>query len=340
MVRLNQDGIPVPVLLADFKNLPVIPHTGTRTAKNETALENEDEWQQVTTASLDRLKGKKNRKSSSKGGKPQFRRRNQGAHDRSQSNLYPENQSERPALEDESITVFDIVHRGRQKDQELKNKARLRHAQGALSPRIISPAAERLRSLEHPQSSGIQSKARLLRCRSGTSGASSAYLRSNRPLSLNHKHGMTKQEKKQAIKQLHQDVQSATLPQIKGATRLKSGGARKTSAAMPTEKEHKASTTGTIEYLHEVQYDAETRSQWTFFNKHAILRVDEEAPETPYEEVIADEMDIGGTTQNDNACDIPKSTWVALYQAKCMDLGIPCKPDKHQERFVTQMMLQ
>lgn len=69
---------------------------------------------------------------------------------------------------------------------------------------------------------------------------------------------MTKYEKKQAIKQLHHEVQSATLPQIKGAAsnRLKSGLARRTSAAVPPEKDHKAS----VEYLHEVQYDAETRS--------------------------------------------------------------------------------
>lgn len=116
---------------------------------------------------------------------------------------------------------------------------------------------------------------------------------------------------------------------------MRPGGSRKTSA-VPTEKGRKPS----VEYLHEIQYDAETKSQWTFFNKHAIVRVDEEEPETPYEDVIADEMDIGGNTQNDTVSSIPESTWVALYRAKCMDLIIPCKPDKHQERFVTQMMLQ
>lgn len=39
MVRLNQYGIQVPVNMADFKNLPVIPNTGARTAKNKTVLE-------------------------------------------------------------------------------------------------------------------------------------------------------------------------------------------------------------------------------------------------------------------------------------------------------------
>ena len=34
-------------------------------------------------------------------------------------------------------------------------------------------------------------------------------------------------------------------------------------------------------------------------------------------------------------CSIPEKIWLKLYEAKCMDLGIPLKSDKQMERFVT-----
>jgi hypothetical protein len=48
--------------------------------------------------------------------------------------------------------------------------------------------------------------------------------------------------------------------------------------------------------------------------------------------IIEDLNNLNGTT-------ISEAVWNKLYEAKCMDLGLPCKSDKQQERFVTQMML-
>jgi hypothetical protein len=95
-----------------------------------------------------------------------------------------------------------------------------------------------------------------------------------------------------------------------------------------------------IEYIHEEIHEANSNNKWTIFNKHAI-EIDDRSPQGTIapEDQIIDEMKLRDKYQNECVCSVPEKTWIALYEAKCMDLGIPCKSDKHQERFVTQMLL-
>ena len=48
-------------------------------------------------------------------------------------------------------------------------------------------------------------------------------------------------------------------------------------------------------------------------------------------------MKLDAKQSQEYVCSIPESTWLQLYEAKCLDLGIPYKADKQQERFITQM---
>lgn len=40
-----------------------------------------------------------------------------------------------------------------------------------------------------------------------------------------------------------------------------------------------------------------------------------------------------------NVCSLPENVWYELYQAKCTDLGIPCRQDKLMERFLNTMLM-
>lgn len=111
--------------------------------------------------------------------------------------------SEACIADEENYNVFDLVHRGRQKERLSAGREK--------SPKIISPTSQRMVSYE-----SIPNRDKML-SHKNFSGTSSVFL-GNRPMSINYKSGMTKHEKKQAIRQFHKEVQSATLPQIKSAT--------------------------------------------------------------------------------------------------------------------------
>ena len=99
-----------------------------------------------------------------------------------------------------------------------------------------------------------------------------------------------------------------------------------------------------VEYIHEEFYDTKTKGKWTIFNKHAVELTentdDEEGEFACKEDSIIEQMKLDDRTQHPvNICSLPETTWLQLYEAKCYDLGIPCKSDKQQERFIGQMML-
>lgn len=232
-----------------------------------------------------------------------------------------EEASEVGFAEEENFNVYDLVHRGRQKDKT--------SGQRVQSPKVLSPTSQRLVSYE-----SIPNREKLL-SNKNFSGTSSVFC-GTRPLSINYKSGMTKLEKKQAIRQFHKEVQSATLPLINSATvRRQTNLSQGAISKMKQEQ-----TKPKVEYVHEIQYDAKTNVKWTIFNKHAIVVEDEEVVvEKTEEEKILDQLLNEDTVQNDNITAVPERVWLNLYKAKCQDLGIPCKTDKHQERFLTQMLL-
>lgn len=158
-------------------------------------------------------------------------------------------------------------------------------------------------------------------------------------LSLNYRTGNTRKEHKKAIRQFHNEVQSAQLPEIHTAvTSFKTVNFK----AVSKERSLGATSNGKkVEYIHEEFYDTESKGKWTIFNKHALEIRDEAAADASGgEDAIIDKMILDEKNNNaNNVCALPESTWVKLYDAKCRDLEITCRSDKQQERFVTQMLL-
>ena len=74
-----------------------------------------------------------------------------------------------------------------------------------------------------------------------------------------------------------------------------------------------------MEYIHEETYDALSNNKWTVFNKHAIQLEDESDHEEilSIEDKIINEMKMNDKSDNANISNIPESTWVTLYEAKC-----------------------
>lgn len=88
-----------------------------------------------------------------------------------------------------------------------------------------------------------------------------------------------------------------------------------------------------VEYIHEEFYDSKTKGKWTIFNKHAVeLTENTDDEENEYcckEDSIIEQMKLDDRAQNPvNICNLPETTWLQLYEAKCHDLCIPCKSDK------------
>jgi hypothetical protein len=111
---------------------------------------------------------------------------------------------------------------------------------------------------------------------------------------------------------------------------------KKNNLVVPEKKEKK------VEYIHEVVYDKTSNQQWTIFNKHAleVHECEEETQEIKFmEDSIIEQMKLDELNARSHYCNIPQTTWEMLYEAKCQDLGIPCKMDKQMERFVTQNRL-
>lgn len=86
-----------------------------------------------------------------------------------------------------------------------------------------------------------------------------------------------------------------------------------------------------VEYIHEEFYDTESKGKWTIFNKHALeIREEGAVVDTSCcEDSIIDKMMLDEQrNQASNVCNLPESTWVKLYDAKCRDLEITCRSEK------------
>jgi hypothetical protein len=95
----------------------------------------------------------------------------------------------------------------------------------------------------------------------------------------------------------------------------------------------------TIEYIHEEYQDAKGRGKWTVFNQHAVELDNKEDIGCCLQDSIIEDMKLNDVNQQKHVTNIPESTWHSLYQAKCLDLGIPSNSQKQQERFITQMRM-
>ena len=150
-------------------------------------------------------------------------------------------------------------------------------------------------------------------------------------------------QRKKAIKYLHQEIQSAVLPDISlgGDNKYKSRsvGGRKNKKLLDLEKDQ---STKKVEYIHEEFNDK--KGKWTIFNKHALeIEESSEGGHLENSQIIEDRiiemMKFEDNQQHAfNISLIPESVWNRLYESKCQDLGIPCVSDKQKERFITQMM--
>lgn len=96
-----------------------------------------------------------------------------------------------------------------------------------------------------------------------------------------------------------------------------------------------------VEYLHEEFYDQHKKGKWTFFNTKAIEVEESEDEASKYgaackEDSILEDLRMREAVNNGiSNLTIPDPTWMMLYEAKCMDLGIPARSDKQLERFLS-----
>ena len=95
----------------------------------------------------------------------------------------------------------------------------------------------------------------------------------------------------------------------------------------------------TIEYIHEEYLDAKGRGKWTVFNQHAVELDNRSEDKCCLQDTIIEDMRLNDINQITHVSNIPESTWISLYQAKCIDLCIPANSQKQQERFITLMKM-
>ena len=122
MVRLNNQGVAVPLKPEDLKKLPFMPHTATRLKfKYHTDMglhKNKIESDEIVDLKEEDSDAENDRD-------------HQIVHRAQTTN----------SIDDEATTVFDLVHRGRQRQQHykaLQKQATINS--GVLSPKVMSPA--------------------------------------------------------------------------------------------------------------------------------------------------------------------------------------------------------
>ena len=254
---------------------------------------------------------------------------------------------EMPDSED-ATTVFDLVHRGRQRQKHFKQLQRkVQHTtQHVHSPKIMSPASV---GPARDSTAGLKMERTLAPNMSfvKTNARQQNNLLGRKNLSIGGQTGSFKtatgmiarpRDKKLALREFNKEVASAMLPDIESA--MISKRARSLEYKRKSQPRKKR-----IEYLHEEYYDEATKGKWTIFNKHAVEvdDLDETNQSERFfckEDSILEDIRLDERINNGvSASTVPDSTWRLLYEAKCMDLGIPCKSDKQLERFITQMKL-
>ena len=235
--------------------------------------------------------------------------------------------------DDDTTTVFDIVHRGRQVEQQLKVwKGKTSRSRADVhSPKIIAQVSQGRRIVEPTAKS----------TRSITSGHFSkktgSVPNSNyRTVAAVSKTLARSQDRKNAIKDLNKEVQSALLPDIQNA--VKQQRTRSLELRKPKQRKKR------VEYLHEERFDEHKKGKWTFFNTKAVEVEESTSEEDPAhgckEDSILEDLRLREQMNNGvSNLTIPDQVWVMLYEAKCMDLGIPARSDKQLERFLSQMKL-
>lgn len=164
-----------------------------------------------------------------------------------------------------------------------------------------------------------------------------------------HKNLIRSKDRKKAIREFNKEVQSAVLPEIASALTSAKGktfGINHRNASNEMQDRcnnidlNNQQDRKYIEYIHEEIYDEKRKGKWTIFNKHAVVVEREPEPlERSARGYLCKEDSIIESLNNQNRSSISDNVWNQLYEAKCMDLGLPCKSDKQQERFVTQMTL-
>ena len=84
------------------------------------------------------------------------------------------------------------------------------------------------------------------------------------------------------------------------------------------------------EFIHEEYYDPKCKGKFTIFNKYAIEVQDENEMQERdlkikedqiIEKIKLEEQKNEGVSSSS----IPEKIWIKLFEAKCMDLGIPIK---------------
>ena len=135
LVRLNTQGQKVPLNIDEIKKLPIIPQTGTRTMGRQHVTGpggkdnflsinekmNDDDFTDEDELTLEDSKSNRKRPSSLS----------------YQNKTLTLNNT----LEEDSTTVFDLVHRGRQRQQHYKQlQKQAANNKKIQAPRILSPA--------------------------------------------------------------------------------------------------------------------------------------------------------------------------------------------------------
>lgn len=274
MVRLNTQGLQVPVRLEELKKLPIIPGTGARLKKknltdlgpvqnylslNETPVVEEDSEDQGDPRHLQNMR------------------------DTANSSMHYGSTNLNNTADEDTTTVFDLVHRGRQRQQHFRELQKQsvdgRHVQ---SPKILSPVSvqpHRTCLARDAPPSGVGLMA----------NSSQNYLLGRKHLSYNyrsvsggnkHKHYVRSKDKKRAIREFNKEVQSAVLPDIGSALTTFTNRAAKFENAAHAQERNEADGCHNIElhlkdkkhieYIHEEYYDTKTKGKWTIFNKHAV----------------------------------------------------------------------
>jgi len=210
------------------------------------------------------------------------------------------------------------------------------------SPKILSPVNIEVEGRQRSIGAvGAGGSKRFFPSQSNVSSNSNLGMNIKRNLSQSYGTHKAKNQK-QAIRELHNEIQSAVLPDIHSSKSM----TIKRRSLDPTKNRRSTNVTVMVEnmekekkhteYLHEEFYDGESKNKWTIFNKHAIeIKEPESDDGGQLEDQIVDEMTKMNRMADSNASNIPDSTWIALYEAKCIDLGIAAKSDKQLDRFIS-----
>jgi hypothetical protein len=210
MVRLNTQGFKEQVQLEVLKKLPQIPGTGARLKKkNLTDLGPSENCLSLIEAT------EHEDDPEVRGSRAHHEQIRETAN--SSINYHSANQNNHG--DEDTTTVFDLVHRGRQRQQHIRELQRMsKEGMSVHSPKILSPV-----SVQPRRASGLvgDGQAPIQPNSSQNYLLGRKHLSSNyRSVSGGHKHKnlVRSKDRKRAIREFNKEVQSAVLPEINSAT--------------------------------------------------------------------------------------------------------------------------